>query len=379
MQLGDTLWKLAEKYNASFEELKKINSHLANPEKLMPGMKIKIPSSAKTVQKEKSKKEQMTPVSKEKTKTSTKEKTNEVKKEEKKKTEHPYKQKSSTPIAVLKEDDQKEKKKEQFEATMPKMPKVPSMPILEKETKAKQQPMKPKEPPKPKKEKTAPAAEQQPANKEEPKHPQALFNFEPQQEPMPCEPIAFIPPMPIMPMFYMPCPPMPYYDPCMVQPGMQQGFPMMPPMGDCGCGGQNQFPPMQAPFNGAPGGMGFQEEQQPAMNQQFNGMIPNQQRVANQTEQQQPTTARNNYVPPANNEPAAHQEADNGMFSPFNANHLSTSAPFMGNARNHQSFTENQHYMQPDQMPLSNPSANVHYPKPPFYPKLPEDKYDSNS
>lgn len=64
VQLGDTLWKLAEKYNASFEELKKVNSHLANPEKLMPGMKIKIPGATKQVQKGTSKKEQMTPVSK---------------------------------------------------------------------------------------------------------------------------------------------------------------------------------------------------------------------------------------------------------------------------------------------------------------------------
>ena len=52
VQKGDTLWKLAKKYGVSFDELKKINSQLSNPDLLMPGMKIKIPGSAGTMKKE---------------------------------------------------------------------------------------------------------------------------------------------------------------------------------------------------------------------------------------------------------------------------------------------------------------------------------------
>ncbi|WP_313891732.1 LysM peptidoglycan-binding domain-containing protein [Psychrobacillus sp.] len=44
---GDTLWKIARSYNVSFEELKKLNAHLANPEYIVPGMKIFIPETKK--------------------------------------------------------------------------------------------------------------------------------------------------------------------------------------------------------------------------------------------------------------------------------------------------------------------------------------------
>ncbi|OLN23473.1 hypothetical protein BTO30_05805 [Domibacillus antri] len=46
VQRGDTLWSISEKYGVSFEEVKKMNAHLANPEMIVPGMKIKIPESA---------------------------------------------------------------------------------------------------------------------------------------------------------------------------------------------------------------------------------------------------------------------------------------------------------------------------------------------
>ncbi|MFB5282187.1 SafA/ExsA family spore coat assembly protein [Peribacillus sp. Hz7] len=52
VQKGDTLWKLAKKYGVSFEELKKLNTQLSNPDLLMPGMKLKIPGSAGNVKKE---------------------------------------------------------------------------------------------------------------------------------------------------------------------------------------------------------------------------------------------------------------------------------------------------------------------------------------
>ena len=47
VQKGDTLWEISQKYNVDFEELKEMNAHLASPEMIMPGMKIRIPSSAK--------------------------------------------------------------------------------------------------------------------------------------------------------------------------------------------------------------------------------------------------------------------------------------------------------------------------------------------
>lgn len=45
VQQGDTLWNIAKKYGVDFEQLKQINNHLANPDQLTPGMKIKIPQS----------------------------------------------------------------------------------------------------------------------------------------------------------------------------------------------------------------------------------------------------------------------------------------------------------------------------------------------
>lgn len=44
---GDTLWKIARQYGISFEELKRVNAHLANPEYIVPGMKIFIPAHSK--------------------------------------------------------------------------------------------------------------------------------------------------------------------------------------------------------------------------------------------------------------------------------------------------------------------------------------------
>ncbi|MEF3328120.1 SafA/ExsA family spore coat assembly protein [Oceanobacillus oncorhynchi] len=407
VQLGDTLWKLAEKYNASFEELKKVNSHLADPEKLMPGMKIKIPGSKKAVQKstskkeetaplskeeKKSKKEQMTPVSKEETKTTKKEQKKPVQKEEKKKEEHPYKHKTPTPIAVLKEDDQKEKKKEQFEAVMPKMPQMPqapAMPILEKEMKTEKKPAKMPKPPKPKEhkqEKTAPAKEQQPASKTEPQtqapeQQQPVFDFDSYQQPaaMPCEPMPFLPQM--MPVFYIPCPPMhppvhPYH-PYPVHPGMQHGFSMMPPTGDCGCGGQQPLPPMQGNF--APIPAGFNESQFEAAPQQFQEMMPYQQPSVNEASQQTPMPE--SYQSVTNRALHSKQQSDNDKpLSSNKANHLPTSASFLEQPPEQSpKFSENRHYFQPHQTPLSNSHGNTFYPKPPFFPEQPDDKHDSSS
>ncbi len=51
VQRGDTLWSIAEKYNVSFEEVKQMNAHLANPDMIVPGMKIKLPETAKQMEK----------------------------------------------------------------------------------------------------------------------------------------------------------------------------------------------------------------------------------------------------------------------------------------------------------------------------------------
>ncbi|WP_078413899.1 SafA/ExsA family spore coat assembly protein [Priestia abyssalis] len=52
VQKGDTLWKIAKKYGVDFEELKKMNSQLSNPDMIMPGMKIKVPSASVSIKKE---------------------------------------------------------------------------------------------------------------------------------------------------------------------------------------------------------------------------------------------------------------------------------------------------------------------------------------
>ncbi|MFB5663212.1 SafA/ExsA family spore coat assembly protein [Alteribacillus sp. HJP-4] len=52
VQKGDTLWKLSKQYQVDFEEVKKANGHLANPDQIMPGMKIKIPAKGVPVKKE---------------------------------------------------------------------------------------------------------------------------------------------------------------------------------------------------------------------------------------------------------------------------------------------------------------------------------------
>lgn len=40
VQKGDTLWKIAKEYGISFEDLKRLNVHLANPDYIVPGMEI---------------------------------------------------------------------------------------------------------------------------------------------------------------------------------------------------------------------------------------------------------------------------------------------------------------------------------------------------
>lgn len=46
VQTGDTLWKIARQYGISFEDLKRLNAHLANPDYIVPGMEIILPDGA---------------------------------------------------------------------------------------------------------------------------------------------------------------------------------------------------------------------------------------------------------------------------------------------------------------------------------------------
>lgn len=48
VQKGDTLWKISRQYGVSFDEVKRLNAHLANPDYIVPGMKIFVPETAKT-------------------------------------------------------------------------------------------------------------------------------------------------------------------------------------------------------------------------------------------------------------------------------------------------------------------------------------------
>lgn len=45
VQRGDTLWKIAKEYKVSFDDLKRLNAHLANPDYIVPGMEIFLPDS----------------------------------------------------------------------------------------------------------------------------------------------------------------------------------------------------------------------------------------------------------------------------------------------------------------------------------------------
>ncbi|GGM27415.1 hypothetical protein GCM10011351_11610 [Paraliobacillus quinghaiensis] len=110
VQKGDTLWNLAKKYGVSFEEVKQLNAQLADPDQIMPGMKIKIPTNTKQVQKKP---------------------TND-------KTMHPYKDTTKKAQPVIQEDDVKKTtpvKKQMPEKTMmqPEKPKMeapqPTQPI----------------------------------------------------------------------------------------------------------------------------------------------------------------------------------------------------------------------------------------------------------
>ncbi|MBP1968788.1 morphogenetic protein associated with SpoVID [Virgibacillus natechei] len=95
VQKGDTLWEISKDYGVDFEEVKQLNSQFSSPDMIMPGMKVKIPGSSKTVK-------------------------------QKPDTQHPYKDTTPKKMPVITEDDKAKPK-----ALKPEIPvqPLPQMPI----------------------------------------------------------------------------------------------------------------------------------------------------------------------------------------------------------------------------------------------------------
>ncbi|WP_051330752.1 SafA/ExsA family spore coat assembly protein [Aneurinibacillus terranovensis] len=49
---GDTLWKIAKRYGVDFKTLLEANTHIKNPDKIMPGMKVKVPTEGVNIKPE---------------------------------------------------------------------------------------------------------------------------------------------------------------------------------------------------------------------------------------------------------------------------------------------------------------------------------------
>lgn len=117
VQKGDTLWKIAKKYGVNFEELKMMNSQLSNPDMIMPGMKIKVPTAGGSIKKE-------APMG-----MSPEAKINMGAKKEMPKTEHPF-AKEKPMQAVEAPQPKKEAPKPQVTAPKMEQPKAPFVPKM---------------------------------------------------------------------------------------------------------------------------------------------------------------------------------------------------------------------------------------------------------
>ncbi|WP_052345805.1 SafA/ExsA family spore coat assembly protein [Paucisalibacillus sp. EB02] len=226
VQKGDTLWELSKKYGVDFEALKSANSQLSSPDMIMPGMKIRIPTTAKMVKKEMVKKE--API-KEQVQMPMKEL----------QVETPYKDISPKPMPVVKEDDIKAQLNLKPEMPMPQMPQIPQMqtpPMMQATTIEQDLYMQ--------------FNFQESDSSEEVEHME-----QPQQQPMfhqpMYQPVQMIPCYPVHPCCYG-MPPIghhgfPMHHPHgiapMAHPGMM--MPIQEDYNDCGCGGNNyQVPQM---------------------------------------------------------------------------------------------------------------------------------------
>jgi morphogenetic protein associated with SpoVID len=229
VQKGDTLWELSKKYGVDFEELKQMNSHLSSPDMIMPGMKIRIPSSAKAVKKEAPMKE--API------------------KEAPMVEQPYKDITPKPMPVIKEDDKKPVMDVKPEMPMPQMPQMIMPQVMQ-----------------------APTTEQEltymsfsfpevhiteESSTDESSHHKEKPKKKPMYQPM-HQPVHMVPCFPVhpccgphMPMMHHPCMMHHHHHPHML-PQQMMGYPgaMMPVQDtedDCGCGGgkhETQMPQM---------------------------------------------------------------------------------------------------------------------------------------
>ncbi|SHF65740.1 SafA/ExsA family spore coat assembly protein [Ornithinibacillus halophilus] len=240
VQKGDTLWEISKQYGVDFDEVKSLNSQIASPDMIMPGMKIKIPSSAKTVKKEMPKKEMQKPV-----------------------VEKPYKDISPKPMPAIKEDDMKPMKEVKPEMPLPQMPQLPMQPIMQmpimEQNMTVQFPDMPESP-------------ESSESKEQPMYHQPIQQQPVQQQPVQ-QPIQQQMPQPmpqnLIPLcchVMHPCyPPVPFT--MMVDeatlPGHQQpmyGMEMPMQEKDCGCKGSTPMPPQMGYM--APPMTGFDPSQQ---------------------------------------------------------------------------------------------------------------------
>lgn len=254
VQKGDTLWEIAKKYHVDFEELKQLNSHLASPDMIMPGMKIRIPTQSKKITQ--GNKAQVSPETVQKSAPA------------------PKQQMQPTPTTPMQQVQPsmpapKQQPKTQYKETveLPKMPTFPlaqgkTLPTLDEKYKEYPTAILPELPAAPKqqvKQQTQQPKQQtkqkvQPKPKVAPKIEMPKEQAPAMQAPVFMLPMEFpcYPPAQMMPVFSYPCPcPCPGYMP----------MPMPVEPKDCGCGGGQMqsnpyFPnamqpgmfPMQAPM-----------------------------------------------------------------------------------------------------------------------------------
>jgi len=187
VQKGDTLWEIAQKYDVDFDTLVQLNAHLASPEMIMPGMKIKIPTNAKTIKKDGKKFEE---------------------KIDKTKKEPAYK------------EETKPQKQQPKKIEVPKMPKLHeekavTLPSLEGESEYFPTTIFPEMPVEKEKKKPHPPKKDCPEKKSQPQQQMPAYQM-PEQYTYPCHPQ-------MMPAYYYPV--------------------MMPPYMGCGCRNQQMHMP----------------------------------------------------------------------------------------------------------------------------------------
>jgi morphogenetic protein associated with SpoVID len=207
VQSGETLSKIAQRYNVELDKIKELNTHLANPENIMPGMKIKIPSVSK-------------PVKKETVQTRAEKLASEKAKKE---AVHPYIDQSPKAKPVVSEDESEMLEKQMLPLTqpimeMPKAPPIPELPVQEAPVQQEQ----PTEQKQPVQQPVYPA-QQQPMYYQQPQVPYHYCYYMPVHKPCGCGGKKYN-------TFYMPVYPAPQYQSYPFYGGMyQQGYPQVQP------------------------------------------------------------------------------------------------------------------------------------------------------